>query len=89
MSDLAIRPVREDELAEVLQVCKEAGVTPPCVTDSIEGLTRLVARSARKPRLSNIMPVGIVARASATLRSLDDSGRRKSGLLSRHGLRAR
>ena len=42
MSDLAIRAVREDELAEVLQLWEEAEVTPPSVTDSIEGLTRLV-----------------------------------------------
>jgi ribosomal protein S18 acetylase RimI-like enzyme len=41
MSDLTIRPVREDELAEVLQLWDEAAVTPPSVTDSIEGLTLL------------------------------------------------
>jgi ribosomal protein S18 acetylase RimI-like enzyme len=54
MSDLAIRPVREDELAEVLQVWEEAEVTPPSVTDSIEGLTRL----AHEP--GAVLLVGII-----------------------------
>ena len=41
-SDMAIRPVRENELGAVLRLWEEAGVTPPSVTDSIEGLTRLI-----------------------------------------------
>jgi ribosomal protein S18 acetylase RimI-like enzyme len=41
-SDIAIRPVRENELAAVLRLWEEADVTPPSVTDSIEGLTRLI-----------------------------------------------
>jgi ribosomal protein S18 acetylase RimI-like enzyme len=41
-SDIAIRPVRENELAAVLWLWEEAGVTPASVTDSIEGLTRLI-----------------------------------------------
>jgi ribosomal protein S18 acetylase RimI-like enzyme len=41
-SDIAIRPVRENELAAVLRLWEEADVTPASVTDSIEGLTRLI-----------------------------------------------
>ena len=41
-SDIAIRPVRGNELAAVLRLWEEADVTPPSVTDSIEGLTRLI-----------------------------------------------
>ena len=41
-SDMAIRPVRENELGAVLRLWEEAGVPPPSVTDSIEGLTRLI-----------------------------------------------
>src|SRR5439155_16784117 len=37
-----IRRVREDELAAVLEMWQAAGVTPPSVSDSIEGLTRLI-----------------------------------------------
>ena len=40
-SETVIRPAREDELSAVLGLWQEAGVTPPSVTDSIEGLTRL------------------------------------------------
>ena len=40
--DYAIRRVREDEFQAVLLLWKEAGVTPPSVSDSIEGLTRLI-----------------------------------------------
>lgn len=46
MSDVAIRAVRQDELAEVLQLWEGAGVTPPSVTDSIEGLTGLIGEPA-------------------------------------------
>jgi ribosomal protein S18 acetylase RimI-like enzyme len=38
-----IRRVRENELAGVLEMWREAEVTPPSVSDSIEGLTRLIA----------------------------------------------
>jgi ribosomal protein S18 acetylase RimI-like enzyme len=36
-----IRPAQEDELEPVLSLWREAGVTPPSATDSIEGLTLL------------------------------------------------
>ena len=42
-SEAVIRPVRTDELAAVLRLWQESGVTPPSVTDSIEGLTRLMS----------------------------------------------
>jgi len=32
--DTLIRPARKDELSAVLRLWQEAGVTPPCVTDS-------------------------------------------------------
>ena len=38
-----IRPVRQDEFPAVLRLWQQAGVTPPSVTDSIEGLTRLTS----------------------------------------------
>ena len=41
-SEAVIRPARVDELAAVLR-WQESGVTPPSVTDSIEGLTRLMS----------------------------------------------
>ena len=41
-----IRPVRDDELAAVLGLWRVAGVTPPSVSDSIEGLTRLIHEPA-------------------------------------------
>ena len=41
-----IRPVHDDELAAVLRVWDAAGVTPPGVSDSIEGLTRLIREPA-------------------------------------------
>jgi ribosomal protein S18 acetylase RimI-like enzyme len=41
-SDIAIRPVRENELAAVLRLWDAVDVTPPSVTDSIEGLTCLI-----------------------------------------------
>src|SRR6266852_480019 len=37
-----VRPVRDDELAAVLRLWQLAAVTPPSVSDSIEGLTRLL-----------------------------------------------
>ena len=39
---ITIRPAHENELPEVLRLWQEAGVTPPSVTDSIEGLTGLI-----------------------------------------------
>jgi ribosomal protein S18 acetylase RimI-like enzyme len=45
-SDIEIRQVRYDELAEVLKMWQAAGVTPPSVSDSLEGLTRLTQEPA-------------------------------------------
>jgi ribosomal protein S18 acetylase RimI-like enzyme len=39
---ITIRPAHENELSAVLRLWQEAGVTPPSITDSIEGLTRLI-----------------------------------------------
>jgi ribosomal protein S18 acetylase RimI-like enzyme len=39
---IAIRPVRENELLAVLRLWREADVTPPSVTDSVEGLNGLI-----------------------------------------------
>ena len=44
--DTLIRPARKDELSAVLRLWQEADVTPPTVTDSIEGLTRLIREPA-------------------------------------------
>jgi ribosomal protein S18 acetylase RimI-like enzyme len=44
--DPLIRRVREDELAAVIQMWQAAGVTPPSVSDSVEGLTRLIREPA-------------------------------------------
>jgi ribosomal protein S18 acetylase RimI-like enzyme len=41
-----LRPPREDELSAVLRLWKDANVTPASVTDSIEGLTRLIREPA-------------------------------------------
>jgi len=41
-----IRQALRQELAGVLSLWKEAGVTPPSVTDSIEGLTVLLHEPA-------------------------------------------
>jgi len=41
-----LRPPREDELSAVLRLWQEANVTPPSVTDSTEGLTRLIREPA-------------------------------------------
>jgi ribosomal protein S18 acetylase RimI-like enzyme len=46
MPTVVIRPVRDDELAPVLEVWHAAGVTPPSISDSIEGLTRLIREPA-------------------------------------------
>lgn len=43
---VTIRRVREDELSGVLEMWREADVTPPSLSDSIEGLTRLIAEPA-------------------------------------------
>jgi ribosomal protein S18 acetylase RimI-like enzyme len=40
--ETVIRVARDDELSAVLQLWQEAGVTPPSVSDSVEGLTRLI-----------------------------------------------
>src|SRR6266436_2136446 len=40
--ETVIRPARDNELSGVLRLWQEADVTPPSVTDSIEGLTRLI-----------------------------------------------
>src|SRR5450755_2704223 len=45
-TEIAIRAVREDELAAVLRLWHVAGVTPPSISDSIEGLTRLIREPA-------------------------------------------
>ena len=45
-SDIVIRSVRADELADVLRLWHGAGVTPPSVSDSIEGLVRLIREPA-------------------------------------------
>jgi ribosomal protein S18 acetylase RimI-like enzyme len=44
--EVVIRPVRDDELAAALRMWEEAGVTPPSVSDSIEGLTHLIREPA-------------------------------------------
>jgi hypothetical protein len=41
-SETVIRPARVDELSAVLRLWQEADVTPPSITDSVEGLTRLL-----------------------------------------------
>jgi ribosomal protein S18 acetylase RimI-like enzyme len=46
MSPEVIRPVLTEELPAVLSFWKEAEVTPPTVTDSIEGLTNLMRQPA-------------------------------------------
>ncbi|HXZ87509.1 MAG TPA: GNAT family N-acetyltransferase [Candidatus Binataceae bacterium] len=42
MSESVIRRVRDDELDAVLRMWRAAGVTPPSVSDSVEGLARLI-----------------------------------------------
>lgn len=46
MSPEVIRPVLTEELPTVLSFWKETEVTPPSVTDSIEGLTNLMRQPA-------------------------------------------
>ena len=46
LSEVVIRPVRNDEIVAVLRVWQTAGVTPPSVNDSIEGLSRLIREPA-------------------------------------------
>jgi ribosomal protein S18 acetylase RimI-like enzyme len=41
-SETVVRPARVDELSAVLRLWQESDVTPPSITDSIEGLTRLM-----------------------------------------------
>jgi ribosomal protein S18 acetylase RimI-like enzyme len=43
---IAIRPVRDDELAAVLRLWHVAGVSPASISDSIEGLTCLIREPA-------------------------------------------
>lgn len=43
LPETTIRQACGDELSAVLKLWHEAGVTPPSVTDSIEGLTRLMS----------------------------------------------
>jgi ribosomal protein S18 acetylase RimI-like enzyme len=45
-SEIVIRSVRDSELAAVLRLWQAAGVTPPSISDSIEGLTRLIHEPA-------------------------------------------
>jgi ribosomal protein S18 acetylase RimI-like enzyme len=45
-TEALIRRVRDGELAAVLQMWQAAGVTPPSISDSIEGLTRLIREPA-------------------------------------------
>jgi ribosomal protein S18 acetylase RimI-like enzyme len=46
LAEPVIRRVRDDELGDVLDLWHLAGVTPPSVSDSIEGLTCLVHEPA-------------------------------------------
>src|ERR1700687_2458490 len=46
LAEPVIRGVRDDELGVVLVLWRLAGITPPSVTDSIEGLTRLIREPA-------------------------------------------
>lgn len=53
-TEIVIRPVRNDELAAVLELWHTAGVTPPSISDSIEGLTRLVGEPAARLLIATI-----------------------------------
>jgi ribosomal protein S18 acetylase RimI-like enzyme len=44
--EVVIRPIRKDELAAALRMWEEAGVTPPSVSDTIEGLIHLIREPA-------------------------------------------
>jgi ribosomal protein S18 acetylase RimI-like enzyme len=46
LAEPVIRHVRDDELGDVLELWQLAAVTPPSVTDSIEGLTSLIREPA-------------------------------------------
>lgn len=46
MSHVTIRPAREDEIPAILSLWRNAGVTPPSVTDSVQGLTLLMREPA-------------------------------------------
>ena len=46
MAEPVIRRVGDDELSAVLQLWHLAGVTPPSISDSIEGLTKLTREPA-------------------------------------------
>ena len=46
LAEPVIRSVRDDELGVVLELWQLAGVTPPSVSDSIEGLTCLLHEPA-------------------------------------------
>ena len=46
MPEPVIRRVRDDELDAVLRMWRAAGVTPPSVSDSVEGLARLIREPA-------------------------------------------
>src|SRR6202049_2641218 len=52
-TELVIRPAREDDLAAVLRLWMEAEVTLPSVSDSMDGLTRLV----REPNAGLIIAI--------------------------------
>src|ERR1700733_9340040 len=52
-TELVIRPAHEDDLAAVLQLWIEAEVPPASVSDSMEGLTRLV----REPNAALIIAI--------------------------------
>lgn len=45
-TEVLIRRVRDDELSALLQMWAAVRVTPPSVSDSIEGLTRLIREPA-------------------------------------------
>ena len=44
-SETLVRPARVNDLSAVLRLWRESDVTPPSITDSIEGLTRLMGES--------------------------------------------
>jgi len=46
MSHVTIRPAREDDIPAILSLWRNAGVTPPSVTDSVDGLTLLMREPA-------------------------------------------
>ena len=46
MSHVTIRPARENEIPAILSLWRNAGVTPPSVTDSVRGLTLLMREPA-------------------------------------------